>query len=97
MSSGPDRRAAPAIAPQAPGQNTRTAAAHGDGRGSPRSRRCPRPWSSRSPSQVAIDVHRLVRDLTGAIVKDEMVRHVYAFRDGLIGSMEIQRADEEAA
>jgi hypothetical protein len=42
-------------------------------------------------------VHRLVRDLTGTIVKDEMVRHVYAFRDGLIGSMEIRRADEEAA
>ena len=36
-----------------------------------------------------LEVHQVVRDLAGRIVKDEIVRHVYAFEDGLIKSMDI--------
>ena len=42
-------------------------------------------------SRVAVDVHQVVRDLFGTLLKDEMVQHVYAFEDGLIRSMEIRR------
>jgi uncharacterized protein (TIGR02246 family) len=45
--------------------------------------------------RVAVDVHQVVRDLAGCVLKEEMVRHVYAFEDGLIRSMEIQAAKEE--
>jgi len=34
----------------------------------------------------------VVRDLTGTVLEQEMVRHIYAFEDGLIRSMEIQAA-----
>ena len=39
--------------------------------------------------RVDLEVHQVVRDLAGRIVKDEIVRHVYAFEDGLIKSMDI--------
>jgi hypothetical protein len=35
---------------------------------------------------------RDVRDLAGHVLKEEDVRHVYTFEDGLITSMEIQKA-----
>ncbi len=40
--------------------------------------------------RVAVDVHQVVRDLVGNILKDALVQHVYAFEDGLIKSMEIR-------
>jgi ketosteroid isomerase-like protein len=42
--------------------------------------------------RVAVDVHQVVRDLAGHVLKEEDVRHVYTFEDGLITSMEIQKA-----
>lgn len=43
--------------------------------------------------RVAVEIHQVVRDLTGKVLKDQVVRHVYAFEDGLIRSMEIREAD----
>jgi limonene-1,2-epoxide hydrolase len=40
--------------------------------------------------RVVVSVHQIVRDLTGAILLDRMVKHVYAVEDGLIRRMEIR-------
>lgn len=39
--------------------------------------------------RVDVEVHQVVRDLDGNLLKDHIVRHIYAFEDGLIKSMEI--------
>jgi SnoaL-like domain len=40
--------------------------------------------------RIVVDVHQVVRDLTGAIIRDAMVQHVYTIRHGLITHMEIR-------
>jgi hypothetical protein len=42
--------------------------------------------------RTVVDVHQVVRDLTGNLVADQMVQHVYSMRDGLIERMDIQAA-----
>jgi hypothetical protein len=42
---------------------------------------------------TVVDVHQVVRDLSGKILKDQIVQHVYSFRDGLIDRMDIRRPD----
>ena len=42
---------------------------------------------------TVVDVHQVVRDLSGNILKDQIVQHVYSFRDGLIKRMDIQKPD----
>jgi len=42
---------------------------------------------------TVVDVHQVVRDLSGNILKDQIVQHVYSFRDGLIERMDIQKPD----
>src|SRR5262245_59276061 len=61
-----------------------------------------RPWAAIDPrvdpvgfetdeiGRTAVTVHQVVRDLSGAVVSDGTVRHVYTFEDGLVRSMEIQ-------
>lgn len=44
---------------------------------------------------TVVDVHQVVRDLSGNILKDQMVQHVYSFRDGLIARMDIRSPDTE--
>lgn len=39
---------------------------------------------------IVVDVHQVVRDLSGKILKDQTVQHVYSFRDGLIERMDIR-------
>jgi len=39
--------------------------------------------------RIAIDVHQVVHDKSGKLLVDQMIQHVYEFRDGLIQSMEI--------
>jgi len=39
---------------------------------------------------IVVDVHQVIRDLAGNILKDQMVQHVYSFRGGLIERMEIR-------
>jgi hypothetical protein len=50
----------------------------------------PRGFTVEADGRVAVAVHQVVRDLAGTILKDDMVRHVYACHDGLIKSMEIR-------
>jgi ketosteroid isomerase-like protein len=40
--------------------------------------------------RIVVDVHQVVHDKSGKLVVDQMVRHVYEIRDGLIQSMEIR-------
>jgi ketosteroid isomerase-like protein len=42
--------------------------------------------------QTAVDVHQIVRDLTGRIVSDQIVQHVYVIQDNLIKRMDIKKA-----
>jgi hypothetical protein len=39
---------------------------------------------------TVVDVHQVVRDLSGSVLKDMLVKHVYCFRDGLIERMDIR-------
>ena len=39
---------------------------------------------------TVVDVHQAIRDLSGRILKDQIVQHVYSFRDGLIERMDIR-------
>ena len=39
---------------------------------------------------IAVEVHQVVHDVTGKLVADQVVRHVYKIEDGLIRSMEIR-------
>ena len=47
---------------------------------------------STAGGQVVVDVHQIVRDLSGTVLTDHHVRHAYVIEDGLIGRMEIRRA-----
>lgn len=46
---------------------------------------------------TVVDVHQVVRDLSGKILKDQIVHHVYSFRDGLIERMDIRNPATVAA
>jgi len=50
----------------------------------------PRSYSSEQDGRAAVDVHQVVRDLAGNVLKDHVVQHVYEFDGGLIKSMEIR-------
>lgn len=39
-----------------------------------------------------VDVHQIIRDTAGNLLKDQFVRHVYSFRDGLVERMDIHAA-----
>jgi ketosteroid isomerase-like protein len=41
--------------------------------------------------RTVVDVHQVVRNVSGAIVADQVVQHVYELRDGLITRMEIRK------
>ena len=40
--------------------------------------------------RIVVGVHQVVRDLSGKVLMDRMVQHVYSLRDGLICHMEIR-------
>jgi ketosteroid isomerase-like protein len=40
---------------------------------------------------TVVDVHQVIRDLSGNILKDQIVQHVYSFRDGMIERMDIRK------
>jgi ketosteroid isomerase-like protein len=40
--------------------------------------------------RTVVDVHQVVRDLSGKVVLDRMVQHVYLVRDGLIERMDVR-------
>ncbi len=39
---------------------------------------------------TVVEVHQVIRDLSGNILKDQIVQHVYSFREGLIERMDIR-------
>lgn len=45
---------------------------------------------------TVVEVHQVVRDLAGNILKDQVVHHVYSLRDGLIERMDIRQPATEA-
>lgn len=40
--------------------------------------------------RVVVDVHQVIRDLSGKILLDRMVNHVYSMQDGLVITMAIE-------
>jgi len=40
--------------------------------------------------RITVDVHQVVRELSGKVLLDRMVQHVYTLKDGLIQSMDIR-------
>jgi hypothetical protein len=40
--------------------------------------------------RIVVGVHQVVRDLSGKVLVDRMVQHVYTLKQGLIQGMEIQ-------
>ena len=40
--------------------------------------------------ETVVEVHQVVRDLSGKVVFDQMVQHVYTIRNGLIERMDIR-------
>jgi hypothetical protein len=53
----------------------------------------PMGFSPTGDGRVVVKVHQVVRDLAGNILKDQVVRHMYAFEDDLIKSMEIRESE----
>ena len=47
-------------------------------------------FAREADGRIAIHVHQVVHDKSGKLVVDQMIQHVYEFRDGLIQSMEIR-------
>ena len=47
-------------------------------------------FETRPDGRVAVEVDQTVRDLEGALLSEGRVRHVYAFRDGLVVAMEVE-------
>ena len=41
--------------------------------------------------RIVVDVHQTVRDLSGKVLAEKMVQHVYSLQDGLIKYMEIRK------
>ena len=50
----------------------------------------PMNFTKEADGRIAIDVHQVVHDKSGKLLADQMVQHVYEFRDDLIQSMEIR-------
>jgi hypothetical protein len=42
--------------------------------------------------QIVVDVHQVVRDLAGRVLKEQNVRHAYDIGGGLIRRMDIRSA-----
>jgi ketosteroid isomerase-like protein len=51
----------------------------------------PRRFTLEDDGRVAVHVYQVVRDLSGCIVTDQMVRHVYRVENGAIRHMEIMK------
>ena len=47
-------------------------------------------FKDESDGRIAVSVHQVVRELSGKVLMDRMVEHVYSVKDGLISSMEIR-------
>jgi len=52
----------------------------------------PLAFKTAADGRVVVDAHQIVRDLTGKVIGDYMVQHVYTLEDGLVTRMEIRKA-----
>lgn len=52
----------------------------------------PRGFTTEADGRIVVDVRQVVRDRAGALLKDEIVRHVYRIEGGLVRAMEIRPA-----
>jgi ketosteroid isomerase-like protein len=50
----------------------------------------PTNFETEESGRIVVTVHQVVRDLSGSLLLDRIVRHVYTMEDGLIRSMEIR-------
>jgi ketosteroid isomerase-like protein len=49
----------------------------------------PRRFELDGSGRMVVDVHQVVRDRAGNIIRDQVVQHVYELQDGLIRRMDI--------
>jgi hypothetical protein len=54
----------------------------------------PTAFADSSDGRISVRVHQTVRDLSGNLLADSEVIHVYTFQDGLIKAMDIEPAPE---
>ena len=47
-------------------------------------------FESNNEGRIVTQVHQVVRDLSGKVLMDRMVRHIYSINHGLIRRMDIQ-------
>lgn len=47
-------------------------------------------FEAEDDGRVAVTVHQTVRDLSGRVIADRLVEHVYEIQDGLIRKMDIR-------
>ncbi|GAB3778059.1 hypothetical protein GCM10028818_26260 [Spirosoma horti] len=45
----------------------------------------------RPGGEIAVDVHQVIKDLTGQVLSDGQVTHVYTFEDGKVRAMIIEQ------
>jgi ketosteroid isomerase-like protein len=50
----------------------------------------PRAFSTDAEGRISVSVHAIVRDLTGKVLSDQTVQHVYEMQDGLVRRMDIR-------
>lgn len=50
----------------------------------------PQGFSTDASGATIVNVHQVIRDLSGNLLADRMVQHVYLIHDGVIHSMEIR-------
>jgi ketosteroid isomerase-like protein len=50
----------------------------------------PEAFEELEDGRVSVSVHQRVHEMSGALVSDTHVRHVYSFQDGLVARMEIE-------
>jgi ketosteroid isomerase-like protein len=52
----------------------------------------PQAFEQDGAGRTIVGIHQLVRDLSGDVIADTRVRHVYTIRDGLIERMDVLEA-----
>ena len=57
----------------------------------------PSAFTTRDDDVVAADVRQVVRTKHGDLVSDQMVEHVYTFREGLVAAMDVYVGGELAS
>ncbi|HEX3436406.1 MAG TPA: nuclear transport factor 2 family protein [Pseudacidobacterium sp.] len=50
----------------------------------------PKSFRTEQDGRIAVEVHQVVHDISGELLFDRMIEHVYSIENGLIRSMEIR-------